>query len=166
MKKIKLDSLKVHFNFKDKTFKKRFIVRISTIIIIILIGVWMFFIGKQHTLNLANVQTTINGVQYKGVDGISVKFDKRDEFTSYADFSDEIIAIGQKHTLTINDGNNEYKKRFRIPISYRNVIINIPAFINNPDNVSSWMTEIKTSQTTSGNVDVNIDDTDTSEFGM
>ena len=159
----KMSSSIAHFNFSNKVFRRRFIIRTVVAVLIIVLGIVMFFIGKNHVVHLSNMKTTIDGVEYKPVDNISVKFDKNKTFTSYADFSDEVSAVGSKHSLRVEYNGNVYEKKFKIPHSYRNVIISLPVFIKDTDNVDKWLTQIN---------DVVVDDSsdeemsETGEFDM
>lgn len=153
---------KIKTAFQNKAFRKRFIIIASTILLIILLAVVMYLVGKSHTVYISNVRTTVDGVTYRALDEAEVTF-KKNTFTSYADFSDEVLAIGQKHTLTVDYNGNRYSKRFHIPNKYGAVIVNLPLFVEDPNDVSKWLTEIKITDEAPETDDSNVD---TSEFAM
>lgn len=165
MKRLNFENIKGHFDFSDKLFRRRFIIRLCAVVFIILLGIVMYFIGKNHTVNLSNMKVEIDGTTYKGIDDLVVRFDKNEEFTSYADFSDEVSAVGQHHTLEVEYNGDVYRKKFKIPTSYRNVIISLPVFIKDTDNIKAWLTEVKTESTTATDISSE-ENTETSEFGM
>ena len=58
----KMSSSKACFNFSNKVFRRRFIIRTVVAVLIIVLGIVMFFIGKNHVVHLSNMKTTIDGV--------------------------------------------------------------------------------------------------------
>lgn len=159
---MKKSGSKIKNAFKNKAFRKRFIIIASTILLLILLAVVMYLVGKSHTVYISNVRTTVDGVTYRALNEAEVTF-KKNSFTSYADFSDEVLAVGQKHTLSVDYNGNRYSKKFHIPNKYGAVIINLPVFVENPDDMSKWLTEIKITDEAPATDD---SITDNSEFEM
>lgn len=150
--------------FQNKVFRKRFIIIASTILFFILLSIVMYLVGKSHTVYISNTKTTIDDVTYKALDEVEVRF-KKESFTSYADFSDEVLAVGQHHTLSVTYDGNTYSKKFHIPNKYGAVIINIPAFVAHPNDVSLWLTEVKITDV-APETDDSIVQGENSEFAM
>lgn len=116
------------------TRKRRLIVRISAVVIVLLIAVWMFFIGKQHTVLLDN--KTVDDIA--ALDLIEVTVDKQPSIEITKRMRDQAIVTGQKHTLTIvytDDSGNEIvlEKDISIPLGENMVLVSLPVLIANPD---------------------------------
>lgn len=140
---MKFSMNKIKTAFQNKAFRKRFIIISASIIFVILLAVVMYLVGKSHTVNIANMNvTTEDGTVYKALDEADVRF-KKTSFTSYSGFSDEVLSVGQHNTLTVVYKGNTYSKRFHIPNKWGAVIISLPLFISEPDNVSKWLSEVQ-----------------------
>lgn len=158
---MKLAEMKIRL--QDKKVKKRIIVVAALIVCIIALAICMYFVGKSFEVHLSNMPYDNNGITLKGIDGIDVVFDKQDPIESYAGFSDTIQAVGLKHRLSVTHNGKEYVKTFKIPVSYRKVVISLPMFVESPDDVSAWMSELET-QTVSQGSDTEVVTTD--EFSI
>lgn len=133
----------VKLQLKEKKVQRRITVCSVLILLVIAVAVLMFFTGKSFEIHLSNMPYNENGSVLKGVDDIEVQFDKQKPFTSYAGFSDTVQGVGLKHTLRVKYNGKEYVKTFKIPVSYRKVVISLPKFIDSFDDVSLWMTRLE-----------------------
>ena len=113
---------------------RSFYIRIAAIVLVILLGVLMFFIGKQHTILLDNkkyddIKALDEGtVASAGVVGLPI----------YSRMSDEAVVTGQRHTIAVTyvDSNWEehtFERDIKIPVGENMMILYLPYLVANPD---------------------------------
>ncbi len=125
--------------------KKQLLIRIAFVLVLILIGVWMFFIGKQHTLLIDN--KTVGDI--KALDAVYVTVDKGDEIEVLKRMRDQSLVTGQSHkiTITYTDSNwNEVtiEKKINIPLNENMMLLSVPVLLSNPDAPQSeWLTHFE-----------------------
>lgn len=127
------------------TINRSFYIRIAAIVVVILIGVWMFFIGKQHTILIDNNKTG----DIKALDEVYVQIDKQPEMVLYSRMRDQFVVTGQSHTLKITyvDENwNEVtiEKKLDIPLGENMMLLSIPYLVANQDSPQEeWLTHFE-----------------------
>ncbi len=125
--------------------KKQLLIRIAFVLVLILIGVWMFFIGKQHTLLIDN--KTVGDI--KALDAVYVTVDKGDEIEVLKRMRDQSLVTGQSHkiTITYTDSNwNEVtiEKKINIPLNENMMLLSVPVLLSNPDAPQGeWLTHFE-----------------------
>lgn len=123
--------------------KRRLTIRLICIILLILLGVWMYFLGREHTILVDN--KTIGDI--KAFDLVSVQVDDQEPVELTKRGRDQFIVQSQKHTLkvTYTDKNwNETTKTwtFSVPAGWDMALVSIPYLASNPDAPQSeWMSE-------------------------
>lgn len=119
--------------------------RLIAIVIILLIGMMLFFIGKQHTILLDNKTITINGEEIKALKMVEVQVDKLDSLEFVPRDRDKVAVTRQKHTITVSYTDVDWNeisitRKFRIPLMEEMAIISIPTLVANPDAPQSvWL---------------------------
>ena len=96
---------------------RSFYIRIAAIVLVILLGVLMFFIGKQHTILLDNNKFE----DIKALDEVTVAIDGVEGLPIYSRMRDQSIVTGQRHTIAVTyvDSNWEehtFERDIKIPV--------------------------------------------------
>lgn len=113
---------------------RSFYIRIAAIVLVILLGVLMFFIGKQHTILLDN-----NKIEdIKALDEVTVAIDGVEGLPIYSRMRDQSIVTGQRHTIAVTyvDSNWEehtFERDIKIPVGENMMILYLPYLVANPD---------------------------------
>lgn len=115
-------------------FNKTFYIRLAAIIIVLLIAIWMFFIGKQHTILLDN-KTVDN---FKALSEVEVSVDKLEKLYLLPRDRDQAIVTGQTHKVYVKytDASwNEIEivRKIKLPLGESMMLFSIPVFVADPD---------------------------------
>lgn len=113
---------------------RSFYIRIAAIVLVILLGVLMFFIGKQHTILLDNNKFE----DIKALDEVTVAIDGIEGLPIYSRMRDQSIVTGQRHTIAVTyvDSNWEehtFERDIKIPVGENMMILYLPYLVANPD---------------------------------
>lgn len=125
--------------------KRRLIIRIAFVLLLILLGVWMFFIGKQHTLLLDNM--TVG--DYRALDLVYVSVDGGDELELTRRMRDQAIVTSQSHRVSITYTDSSWnevtiEKKIKFPLNENMMLLSIPTLIANPDAPQEvWLTHFE-----------------------
>lgn len=141
---------------KKPQFKitKRFWIQVAAIIVLILLGVLMFVIGKQHTILLDNKTLETETATYRALPEVTVQVDKGEKIELAARDRDQAIVVRQGHTVTVwyedpkTYEERELKIKFRVPLSENMMLMSIPALVNGADE-SVWLTHYEIAVVTS-----------------
>lgn len=123
---------------------RRFYIRAAAIIFVILFAILMANIGKQHTILLDNKNIEINGIELKALQLVEIQVDNQPSLELAKRDRDQAIVQGQKHTFKViyTDSNWEeiiIEKKIKIPFNEDMLIFSIPAFINNEQDIESYL---------------------------
>ncbi|MBR1919337.1 MAG: hypothetical protein IJ831_06910 [Spirochaetales bacterium] len=123
---------------------RRLIVRAAAILLVLLLAICMYLIGRQHTILVDN--KSVEGGP-KALQEIEVAIDKQDSMELYPRDRDQYIVTGQSHTLHVKytDSNwNEIDKviKFKVPARNDMYIISLPKLAQNPDAPQSEWLEV------------------------
>ncbi len=143
--------------------KKQLLIRIAFVLVLILIGVWMFFIGKQHTLLIDNKSVG----DIKALDAVYVRVDNGDEIEVMRRMRDQALVTGQSHKVTITYTDSSWnevtiEKKINIPLNENMMLLSVPVLLANPDAPQSeWLTHFESLAVTveQSSEDVVLDDT-------
>ncbi len=120
-------------NLKD-FFNLSFYVRLAVIVVVILLAVFLYCYGKQHTVYVDNRTIEIDGVSYRALDWAEVTVDgaKKQEYSPRTRREETVMR--QKHTIHVlyedEDFNQfEVEGEFSIPLNETQVVLSLPAFI-------------------------------------
>ena len=113
---------------------RSFYIRIAAIVLVILLGVLMFFIGKQHTILLDNNKFE----DIKALDEVTVAIDGVEGLPIYSRMRDQSIVTGQRHTIAVTyvDSNWEehtFERDIKIPVGENMMILYLPYLVADPD---------------------------------
>jgi len=128
--------------------RKRLLVRTIAIVAVIALALWMYFIGRQHTILVDNKTVTLaDGSEIKALSTVVVRVDKQDEMELAARDRDQYIVMAQRHTITITYTDDQWEEHtfsrtFSVPVGLDMVIISIPTLVAHQDAPQSeWLTE-------------------------
>lgn len=113
--------------------KRTLFIRIGFVLILVLIGVLMFFIGKGHTIIIDNRSVgEINAlsVAYFSIDG-------GDELEMPRRMRDQVEVTGQSHKIKVTYTDSSFKeqtieKKVKLPLNDTMMILSIPTLVNDP----------------------------------
>jgi hypothetical protein len=126
-------------------FDRRFLIRTSALVVVLLFGVLMFFIGKQHTILLDNKTVTVEGQELRALQLVTVQVDNLEELELASRDRDKAVVTNQSHRISItytdSDWNDiSFTRKFKIPLGEDMSIISIPTLVANPDAPQSlWL---------------------------
>jgi hypothetical protein len=124
---------------------RTFWIRTAAIAIILVFSVFLFFIGKQHTVLVDNKTVAVNGVEVKALQLVEVQVNFLDSLELAARDRDKFDVTGQKHKVTViyTDANWEEHtivRTFKVPLMQEMVMILLPALVANPEGDQSlWL---------------------------
>ena len=120
-------------NLKD-FFNLSFFVRLAVVVVVILLAVFLYHYGKQHTVYVDNRTIEIDGVSYKALDWAEVSVDGREAEKYSPRTRREETVIRQKHTIHVvyedEDFNQfEVDAEFTVPLNETQVVLSLPALV-------------------------------------
>lgn len=122
---------------------RKFFIRIAAVLIIIIIGVVMFFIGKEHTILIDNFSQG----DYKALDYFEVSVDGSPILDMSRMMREQFTVTGQKHTVLIQWEDKASGQmlavtfKITVPLMQDMVLLSVPTFMadmNQPQSV--WLT--------------------------
>lgn len=125
--------------------ERRLIVRTGCVILVIGVAVWMYFLGRQHTVLVDNraVEQAAGTIQALSV--VEVRVDGQKDIELYPRDRDQFIVTGQRHTITMKFADSSYNdveivRSFSIPLEQDMVLISLPLLADSPDaDQSVWL---------------------------
>ena len=112
----------------------------AVIVGLLLLSVYLFYIGKGHTLLLDTNAVTIDGKEYKVPDAIEVTVSGQKEEMGRAERA-MITVIGPNHSIMIEDASGcdkKIMKEFSIPTFMDTAVVSIPAILGETS-ASHWL---------------------------
>ena len=124
--------------------KKRFIIRITFFVILILLGISLYTIGKEHKVLIDNKDISINKTIYVADNPYKIWIDGK-EIGSIKKNERKVAKVsGKNHKIIIEkikdkvSTGEKIEKKFNLKTN-ESATINIPAMINN---VEQWINKI------------------------
>lgn len=130
---------------KRLTLTRRHLFQLAAILVLLLLAVLMYIVGRQHTILLDNKTIEHEGKTYQAFSIVEVEIDKEGAIELAARDRDKVDVMGQRHTITVvytDDFYEEYElvKKFKVPIGHDMVLVSIPALVGELDE-SVWLQE-------------------------
>ena len=125
--------------------QRTLLIRVGAIILILLFAVFLFHIGRQHTVLIDNNTVTRDGVELQALKLVEVQVGKKGEVLEMTPrIRDKAVVVGQRHTVKVvyTDASwNEHvhELSFKIPLMQNMVLISLPALMEKPEDVSFWL---------------------------
>ncbi len=130
---------------------RKFFIRTAAIVLILILAVVMFFVGKQHTILIDNFSSG----DYRALDEFWVSVDGSELLDMGRMMREQFVVMGQKHTVTLQWDDEasgqrlEVSVRVSIPLGDDMVLLSVPTFMadmNAPQ--STWLTPFVSQATT------------------
>lgn len=146
---------------KNQSFNRRIWVRLLALILVLVLAIIMFHVGKQHTILMDNKTAG----DFKALDTVVVQIDKLGEMELLKRDRDQYVVTGQKHKLVVKYTDSNWtdqviEKTLHLPLNDSMLLLSIPTLVNNPEAPQSeWLThfELKVVETDK-NTDVVVTD--------
>jgi len=125
--------------------RKRIIIRITLIVVLILMGISLYTIGKEHKVLIDNKDISMGGLTYNADTAYNVRVDNLEIGLLEKDERKAVKVVGPSHKIVVEEIKNKistgekHEKKFKLKIN-ENVTINLPAMVNNMD---KWIEKIK-----------------------
>lgn len=124
-------------------FSRRHLFQLSTVVVLILLGVLMYVIGRQHTILLDNKTLEVGGTSYQAFSVVEVAVDKEEVLELAARDRDKAVVMGQRHTVMLRYADRFFEEHeltvsFKVPIGQDMVLISLPALAGGADE-SVWL---------------------------
>ncbi|MFA5468783.1 MAG: DUF6672 family protein [Sphaerochaetaceae bacterium] len=122
---------------------KRRLIQLAVVVLVILLGVIMFIVGKEHTILLDNKSVEIDGTTYNAFQIVEVQVAKGETLELGPRDRDKAVVMGQRHKLTVTYTDRNFEehvivKKFSVPIGESMVLISLPVFAAGLDQ-SLWL---------------------------
>lgn len=113
---------------------KRTVFIFILIALLVLLGVWMFILGRQRTVVMRNESIDKHGITYEAVQVVGVSFDEAAETEITYDDAAIFYLVGSSHKLKLRvadeDGNTlrVVEKTIKLDLS-KNISVDIPELL-------------------------------------
>ncbi|AEC02867.1 DUF6672 family protein [Parasphaerochaeta coccoides] len=113
--------------------ERRLLIRIGCVLLILAVALWMYFIGRQHTVLVDNRAVEQAGGTIQALKVVEVQVDGQKVIELFPRDRDQFTVTGQRHTITMRFTDSSYNdveivRSFRIPVGEDMVLISLPTF--------------------------------------
>lgn len=124
-------------------FTRRHLFQLVAIVLVLILGVVMYIVGKQHTILLDNKTLEAGGKTYQAFSIVEVEVNRGELLELAARDRDKAEVMGQKNRITVvytdkSFGEHKLVTDFSVPLEQDMVLVNIPALVGGADE-SVWM---------------------------
>lgn len=111
--------------------KLKTVLRICLAVLYVLLAMFMFILGRTHTVLFENKNAPDGSYQHLGA--IEISFDGKEAQELFKGERDKILLRGQKHKVTVRftDGREPFTGVFHVPVFEDTVLLSLPALVNN-----------------------------------
>jgi len=116
--------------------RKRIIIRITLMVVLILIGISLYTIGKEHKVFIDNKDIAVGEIVYSAEATYDVRVDNQEIGLLEKGDRNVVKVAGASHKIVIEEikdkvlTGEKYEKRFKLKTN-ESATVNIPAMINN-----------------------------------
>lgn len=117
------------------------IIRISLVVVLILIGIFLYTIGKQHKILIDNRDITVGDIAYRAGTTYNIWVDNQEIGMIKKGERIKAMVTGASHKIIVKEIKDDvvirekYEKMFKLKVN-EDVVINIPAMIND---LNEWI---------------------------
>ncbi len=117
---------------------RTFWIRLAAIIVVLLFSVFLFFIGKQHTVLLDNKTVTVDGTEIRAMQLVEVQVNDIPSLELAARDRDKVEVTSQSHQITITYTDDAWEehvltRKFKVPVMQDMVMVLLPVLVANPE---------------------------------
>ena len=114
------------------------LIRLSAILVILILSVVLFFIGKSHTVLVDNKTVTVEGREIAPLKLVEVSVSKQGALELTPRDRDKFEVTGQKHRVTVTYTDDAWNERtitrsFTVPLMQDMVMVLVPALVAHPE---------------------------------
>ncbi len=119
------------------------IFQLITVVVVLLIGLIMFIVGKQHVILLDNKTVESNGKTYPAFSIVEVQVNRGESLELGPRDRDKAEVMGQKHKVIVRYTDRLFEEhelvvKFSVPLQQKMVLISLPALVGGaPESV--WL---------------------------
>jgi hypothetical protein len=117
------------------------IIRISLVVVLILIGIFLYTIGKQHKILIDNRDITVGDIAYRAGTTYNIWVDNQEIGMIKKGERIKVMVTGVSHKIIVEEikdkvlSGKKYEKMFKLKVN-EDIVINIPAMIND---LNEWI---------------------------
>jgi len=125
--------------------RKRIIIRTALIVVLILIGIFLYTIGKEHKVLIDNRDISVGDITYSAGTTYEVRVDNQEIGVIKKSERKVARVAGVSHKIVVEEikdkvlTGEKYERIFKFK-SNEGAVINIPAMINN---ANEWINKTK-----------------------
>jgi len=118
---------------------KQIIIRIIFISLLLILGIFLYISGKEHTIFIDNKEITLNDTTYRANSDYKVWIDNKELKVIKKGERGLTKVTGTNHKIMVEKISDKvltgekHEMRFRLKMNEKIIIINLPAMINNAD---------------------------------
>lgn len=112
--------------------RRSLIQRCGVLVGLVLLSIFLFYIGKGHTLLIDTNAITIDGKEYRSAETIEVSIDGKAAESMGRAERVQVLVGGPSHTVTIevvSGDERKVEKKFTIPTFMETAVVSIPAIL-------------------------------------
>ena len=124
---------------------RQFWIRSAAVVLVILLGVWMFFIGKQHFILIDNKSAG----DMKALKNVTVRIDKQDGIEMVPRQRDQVEVTAQSHKVSVTWTDSSWEehtleRKIKLPLGEYYMLLSVPYLVNNPESPQEeWLTHFE-----------------------
>ncbi len=128
---------------------RRLLFRSAAVLLLVLLAVFLYTIGKGYVLLLDNRTVEVEGVSRPALEVVRVQVDGQEPIELYPRDRDMVQVTGAAHRITVTVYSRTGQElqtrqaRFRIPGGATRYLISLPAFVAG---AREWISEFETAQ--------------------
>jgi hypothetical protein len=117
------------------------IIRISLVVVLILIGIFLYTIGKEHKMLIDNRDITVGDIAYRAGTTYNIWVDNQEIGMIKKGERIKVMVTGVSHKIVVEEikdkvlSGKKYEKMFKLKVN-EDIVINIQAMIND---LNEWI---------------------------
>lgn len=127
------------------SFSRTFWIRTAAIAAILILSVFLFLVGRQHTVLVDNKTVTVDGKEIPALQLVEVAVNKLPSLELAARDRDMFLVTGQTHSVSVTYADQYWEehtitRKFKVPLMQDMVMVLVPALVANPEaDQSVWL---------------------------
>ena len=112
--------------------RRSLVQRSGVLLGLVLLSVFLFYIGKGHTLLIDTNAVTIDGKEFRSAEAIEVSIDSKEPESMGRAERIQVLVGGPSHTITIevvSGDERKVEKKLTIPTFMDTAVVSVPAIL-------------------------------------
>ena len=122
--------------------RRSLVQRSGVLLGLVLLSVFLFYIGKGHTLLIDTNAVTIDGKEFRSAEAIEVSIDSKEPESMGRAERIQVLVGGPSHTITIevvSGDERKVEKKLTIPTFMDTAVVSVPAILGDAS-PERWIT--------------------------